>query len=89
VGVTRRWNRPCKLRASNVWRQQTGPGAVCALPVHLCLCGIAVSLAWVEPPSDQLEWSAPTRTAKTVPAHVERRFFPETRVTAFRLANAA
>jgi transposase InsO family protein len=35
------------------------------------------------------EWSAPARTAKTVPAHVERRFFPETRVTGFRLANAA
>jgi len=32
------------------------------------------------------EWSAPARTAKTVPAHVERRFFPETRVTGFRLA---
>jgi len=35
------------------------------------------------------QWSAPARTAKTVPAHIERRFFPETRVTAFRLANAA
>jgi hypothetical protein len=35
------------------------------------------------------EWSAPARTAKTVPAHVERRFFPEIRVTGFRLANAA
>ena len=32
------------------------------------------------------QWSAPARTAKTVPAHVERRFFPETRVTGFRLA---
>jgi transposase InsO family protein len=32
------------------------------------------------------EWSAPPRTAKTVPAHIERRFFPETRITAFRLA---
>jgi len=31
-------------------------------------------------------WQAPARTAKTVPAHVERRFFPETRVTSFRLA---
>jgi putative transposase len=31
-------------------------------------------------------WSAPARTAKTVPAHIERRFFPETRVTGFRLA---
>jgi transposase InsO family protein len=29
------------------------------------------------------EWSAPP---KTVPAHIERRFFPETRVTGFRLA---
>jgi transposase InsO family protein len=32
------------------------------------------------------EWSAPARTAKTVPAHIERRFFPETRITGFRLA---
>ena len=32
------------------------------------------------------EWSAPARTAKAVPAHVERRFFPETRITGFRLA---
>ncbi len=32
------------------------------------------------------QWSVPPRTAKTVPAHIERRFFPETRVTAFRLA---
>ena len=32
------------------------------------------------------EWSAPPKTAKTVPAHIERRFFPETRVTGFRLA---
>jgi len=31
-------------------------------------------------------WSVPPKTAKTVPAHVERRFFPETRITAFRLA---
>jgi len=31
-------------------------------------------------------WQAPARTAKTIPAHVERRFFPETRVTGFRLA---
>jgi len=35
------------------------------------------------------EWSSPLRTAKTVPARIERRFFPETRVTAFRLAKAA
>jgi putative transposase len=35
------------------------------------------------------KWSAPARTAKAVPDHIERRFFPETRVTAFRLANAA
>jgi transposase InsO family protein len=34
-------------------------------------------------------WQKPARTAKAVPAHIERRFFPETRVTAFRLANAA
>jgi len=32
------------------------------------------------------ELSAPARTAKTVPAHIERRFFPETRITGFRLA---
>jgi len=35
------------------------------------------------------QWQKPPRTAKTVPAHIERRFFPETRATAFRLANAA
>ena len=32
------------------------------------------------------QWSPPPRTAKTVPAHIERRFFPETGITAFRLA---
>jgi putative transposase len=32
------------------------------------------------------EWSAPARTAKAVPDHIERRFFPEVRVTGFRLA---
>jgi len=32
------------------------------------------------------QWSVPPKTAKTVPAHIERRFFPETRITAFRLA---
>ncbi len=32
------------------------------------------------------EWSAPPKTAKTVPANMERRFFPETRITGFRLA---
>jgi transposase InsO family protein len=32
------------------------------------------------------EWQRPPRTAKAVPAHVERRFFPEVRVTGFRLA---
>jgi putative transposase len=32
------------------------------------------------------QWSVPPKTAKTVPAHIERRFFPEARVTAFRLA---
>jgi transposase InsO family protein len=31
-------------------------------------------------------WSGPPKTAKTVPAHIERRFFPETRITGFRLA---
>jgi len=34
-------------------------------------------------------WQKPARTAKAVSDHIERRFFPETRVTAFRLANAA
>ena len=34
-------------------------------------------------------WQRPARTAKAIPAHIERRFFPETRVTAFRLAKAA
>jgi len=32
------------------------------------------------------QWSAQARTAKTVPANIERRLFPETRVTGFRLA---
>ncbi len=32
------------------------------------------------------QWSVPPKTAKTVPAHIERRFFPETRITGFRLA---
>ena len=32
------------------------------------------------------QWSAPPKTAKTVPASIQRRFFPETRITAFRLA---
>ena len=32
------------------------------------------------------QWSIPPKTAKTVPAHRERRFFPETRITGFRLA---
>lgn len=31
-------------------------------------------------------WQKPARTAKAVPAHTERHFSPETRVTAFRLA---
>ena len=31
-------------------------------------------------------WQAPARTTKTVPASIQRRFFPETRVTGFRLA---
>jgi len=34
-------------------------------------------------------WRKPPRTAKTVPARIERRFFPETRVAAFRLPEAA
>ncbi len=34
-------------------------------------------------------WQKPARTAKAVPDHIERHFFPETRITAFRLANAA
>ena len=32
------------------------------------------------------QWSPPGRTAKVVPAGIERRFFSETRVTGFRLA---
>jgi len=32
------------------------------------------------------QWSAPPKTAKIVPANIERRFFPETRITGFRLA---
>jgi len=35
------------------------------------------------------QWSVAPKTAKAVLAHIERRFFPETRVAAFRLANAA
>ena len=31
----------------------------------------------------------PTRSAKVVPLNLERRFFPETRITAYRLPNAA
>lgn len=31
-------------------------------------------------------WRRPPRTAKIVPPRVERRFFPETRLTGFRLA---
>jgi len=34
--------------------------------------------------SEQL--SNPEKSVRTVPANVERRFFPETRVTGFRLA---
>jgi putative transposase len=34
-------------------------------------------------------WRRPPRTAKTVPARIERRFFPQVRVTAFGLAKAA
>jgi transposase InsO family protein len=32
------------------------------------------------------QWSVPPETAKTVPTNIERRFFPETRITAYRLA---
>ena len=32
------------------------------------------------------QWSAPPKTAKTVPANIQRRFFLETRITGFRLA---
>jgi transposase InsO family protein len=32
------------------------------------------------------QWSVSPKTAKTVPGNIERRFFPETRITAFRLA---
>jgi len=32
------------------------------------------------------QWSVPPKTAKTIPANIERRFFPETRITGFRLA---
>jgi len=31
-------------------------------------------------------WQRPARTAKAVPDRIERRFFPETRIPAFRLA---
>jgi len=30
-------------------------------------------------------WSVPPKAAKAVPANIERRFFPDTRITAFRL----
>jgi transposase InsO family protein len=32
------------------------------------------------------QWSVPPKTAKTVPGNIERRFFPETRISGFRLA---
>jgi len=32
------------------------------------------------------QWSVPPKSASTIPAHIERRFFPGTRVAAFRLA---
>jgi len=35
------------------------------------------------------QWLPPPRTAKLVPVGIERHFFPETRVTAFRLVKAA
>ena len=31
-------------------------------------------------------WQRPDRSAKTLPGAIDRRFFPDTRVTAFRLA---
>ena len=35
------------------------------------------------------QWQKPDRTAKRVPAHIERRFFSTARVTAYRLPEAA
>ncbi|MCJ7729596.1 MAG: hypothetical protein MUO27_06940 [Sedimentisphaerales bacterium] len=32
------------------------------------------------------QWAKPEKTAKQIPNRIEQRFFPETRVTAFRLA---
>jgi transposase InsO family protein len=35
------------------------------------------------------QWTRPEKSARTLPPSIERRFFADTRGTAFRLANAA
>ena len=32
------------------------------------------------------QWTKPEKSAKTLPPDIERRFFPDTRITAYRLA---
>jgi len=32
------------------------------------------------------QWARPEKSAKTLPGNVERRFFPDTQITAYRLA---
>ena len=32
------------------------------------------------------EWTKPAKSANTVPVDMERRFFPDTQITAYRLA---
>jgi hypothetical protein len=32
------------------------------------------------------QWTKPEESAKTLPTDIERRFFPDTRITAYRLA---
>jgi len=32
------------------------------------------------------QWTRPEKSAKTLPADIERRFFADTRITAYRLA---
>jgi hypothetical protein len=32
------------------------------------------------------QWTKPTKSAKALPTHVERRFFADTEITAYRLA---
>jgi len=32
------------------------------------------------------KWTKPAKSAKTVPVDIERRFFPDTQITAYRLA---